>query len=216
MTVGIVQKEIRIGMSQADVAAALGSPNIVTRDSEGKETWIYENCYKVRDSKYVRGKSILSLFGKLFKTGWDDEFDSKDTYSNYKIQQKQHIGVILVSCKQILRGVEMNKLWISLFLSIFVFGCATTNGTLQKTQLQIREFQTRSYETNDVKMVMKAMLNILQDDGFIVKNAVLDRAFCLQRNQLILRIKEKHFLQLFSSGLTQCGKKHQLLSALQM
>lgn len=42
MTVGIVQKEIRVGMSQADVAAALGSPNIVTRDSEGKETWVYD------------------------------------------------------------------------------------------------------------------------------------------------------------------------------
>lgn len=42
MTVGIVQKEIRKGMSQADVAMALGSPNIVTKDSTGKETWIYD------------------------------------------------------------------------------------------------------------------------------------------------------------------------------
>jgi outer membrane protein assembly factor BamE (lipoprotein component of BamABCDE complex) len=42
MTLGIVQKEIRVGMSQADVAIALGSPNIVTRDSSGKETWIYD------------------------------------------------------------------------------------------------------------------------------------------------------------------------------
>jgi hypothetical protein len=66
-------------------------------------------------------------------------------------------------------------------LSIFVivsflflgFGCATTNPT-QGTQLQMREFQTRTYETNDTKMVMKAMLNVLQDDGFIIKNATLD------------------------------------------
>ena len=42
MTVGIVQKEIRVGMSQADVAMALGSPNIVTNDGTGKETWIYD------------------------------------------------------------------------------------------------------------------------------------------------------------------------------
>lgn len=42
MTVGIVQKEIRTGMSQADVAIALGSPNIVTNDGTGKETWIYD------------------------------------------------------------------------------------------------------------------------------------------------------------------------------
>jgi len=42
MTVGIVQKEIHTGMSQADVATALGSPNIVTKDAENKETWIYD------------------------------------------------------------------------------------------------------------------------------------------------------------------------------
>ncbi len=44
----------------------------------------------------------------------------------------------------------------------------------QQTQLQVREFQTRSYETDDVKMVMKALLNVLQDDGYIVKNANVD------------------------------------------
>lgn len=42
MTVGIVQKEIRQGMSQADVAQALGSPNIVSSDNQGDETWIYD------------------------------------------------------------------------------------------------------------------------------------------------------------------------------
>lgn len=42
MTVGVVQKEIRVGMSQAAVATALGSPNIVTKDDEGKETWVYD------------------------------------------------------------------------------------------------------------------------------------------------------------------------------
>jgi outer membrane protein assembly factor BamE (lipoprotein component of BamABCDE complex) len=42
MTLGIVQKEIRVGMSQTDVAKALGSPNIVTLDTNGKETWIYD------------------------------------------------------------------------------------------------------------------------------------------------------------------------------
>lgn len=42
MTLGVVQKEIRVGMSQTSVATALGSPNIVTKDDEGKETWIYD------------------------------------------------------------------------------------------------------------------------------------------------------------------------------
>lgn len=42
LTVGVVQKEIRRGMSQSDVATALGSPNIVTREDDGNETWIYD------------------------------------------------------------------------------------------------------------------------------------------------------------------------------
>ena len=42
MTVGVVQKEIRKGMSGADVATALGSPNIVTTDEQGREVWIYD------------------------------------------------------------------------------------------------------------------------------------------------------------------------------
>lgn len=42
MTVGLVQKEIKIGMSQTKVAEVLGSPNIISRDSKGRESWIYD------------------------------------------------------------------------------------------------------------------------------------------------------------------------------
>jgi len=42
MTVGKVQKEIRVGMSGAEVARVLGSPNIVTTDEERREVWMYD------------------------------------------------------------------------------------------------------------------------------------------------------------------------------
>lgn len=42
LTVGTVQKEIRVGMSGAEVAAVLGSPNIVSTDEERREVWIYD------------------------------------------------------------------------------------------------------------------------------------------------------------------------------
>lgn len=42
LTLGVAQKEIKVGMSQADVAKALGSPNMVTKDKDGIETWIYD------------------------------------------------------------------------------------------------------------------------------------------------------------------------------
>jgi outer membrane protein assembly factor BamE (lipoprotein component of BamABCDE complex) len=42
LTVGTVQKEIRVGMSGAEVAGVLGSPNIVSTDEERREVWIYD------------------------------------------------------------------------------------------------------------------------------------------------------------------------------
>jgi outer membrane protein assembly factor BamE (lipoprotein component of BamABCDE complex) len=42
MTLGVVQTTIRTGLTQDEVVVALGSPNIVTRDAEGRETWVYD------------------------------------------------------------------------------------------------------------------------------------------------------------------------------
>jgi len=42
LTVGTVQREIRVGMSGAEVAEVLGSPNIVSTDEKGREVWIYD------------------------------------------------------------------------------------------------------------------------------------------------------------------------------
>lgn len=58
MTLGVVQKEIRVGMSQADVAMALGSPNIVTRDSDGKETWVYDKI--ATEASYSKSSGDIS------------------------------------------------------------------------------------------------------------------------------------------------------------
>lgn len=42
LTVGKVQKEIRIGMAGGQVAEVLGSPNIVSTDEDRNEVWIYD------------------------------------------------------------------------------------------------------------------------------------------------------------------------------
>ena len=39
------------------------------------------------------------------------------------------------------------------------------------SQMEMRSFQTREYDTNDSKLVLKAVLNTLQDMGFIVNTA---------------------------------------------
>ena len=55
MTVGTVQREISKGMDQASVAEILGSPNIVSKDKEGQETWIYDKV--ASEVSYSTGSS---------------------------------------------------------------------------------------------------------------------------------------------------------------
>lgn len=63
MTVGLVQKEIHNGMSQADVAEVLGSPNLVTRDTVGRETWVYDKM--ATEASY----SQSSVYGTILILG---------------------------------------------------------------------------------------------------------------------------------------------------
>jgi outer membrane protein assembly factor BamE (lipoprotein component of BamABCDE complex) len=42
LSVGVVQREIKVGMSSADVITTLGSPNIVSKDDNANEVWVYD------------------------------------------------------------------------------------------------------------------------------------------------------------------------------
>ena len=81
LTLGTVQKEINQGMSQDQVAAVLGAPNIVTQDKDGKEAWIYDKiATQVRSS----GSSGIFLF---CQTGAD--------YVNRKDISQQTLTVVI-------------------------------------------------------------------------------------------------------------------------
>ena len=66
LTVGTVQREIRIGMSGAEVAAALGSPNIVSTDEYRNEVWIYDkiSSHSVQTQTHT-APATLMLFDSL-------------------------------------------------------------------------------------------------------------------------------------------------------
>ncbi|MCC6154984.1 MAG: hypothetical protein IT367_14560 [Candidatus Hydrogenedentes bacterium] len=75
MTVGVVQKEIRVGMPSTDVLAALGSPNMVRKgaDSIG-ETWVYdkiatEASYKNSNSNVAGSVSGAGVPGDVLLLG---------------------------------------------------------------------------------------------------------------------------------------------------
>ncbi|NQW30624.1 MAG: hypothetical protein HQ472_08935 [Ignavibacteria bacterium] len=79
--------------------------------------------------------------------------------------------------------------WLS-GIMLMISACTVVNQRAPiptpKTQLQIRELQTREFDTNDVKLILKAVLNVLQDDDFVVKNAVPDLGLLTATKELQL------------------------------
>jgi len=70
LTVGTVQKYIHNGMAQDEVALALGSPNIVTQDANGKETWIYD---KISSTITDRNKNESAMENSTYtRYAWHD------------------------------------------------------------------------------------------------------------------------------------------------
>lgn len=64
---------------------------------------------------------------------------------------------------------------------------------VEPTQLEIREFQTRTFEVDDYAGVMKSILDVLQDDGYMVKNVSADLGF-------LSAVKEVGFNQPYWAG----------------
>lgn len=63
LTVGVVQKEIRIGMSGADVVSVLGSPNMISTDDERREVWVYDKIATERVYSGSSGGVNALIFG---------------------------------------------------------------------------------------------------------------------------------------------------------
>lgn len=75
-TLGLAQSVIKQGMSQAEVVKVLGSPNMVTRDKSGMETWVYDK------TSYEVASTGSSVYGTLVLVG------GRATSSNYKSTQR--------------------------------------------------------------------------------------------------------------------------------
>lgn len=64
---------------------------------------------------------------------------------------------------------------ISMLAAVALTGCGSDRNyidTDKKTQLEIREFQTREFAAPSEDQVLRAMIDAFQDEGYIIKNAV--------------------------------------------
>ena len=69
LTVGKVQRQIRIGMTSAEVAEVLGSPNVVTTDEERREVWVYDKVSSDVTYSQSEGYGTLILLGTTRGSG---------------------------------------------------------------------------------------------------------------------------------------------------
>lgn len=62
LTVAKAQTEIKVGMSSSAVIEVLGSPNMVTTDTERRETWVYDKVSTNIQSSSSKSGVWLLLF----------------------------------------------------------------------------------------------------------------------------------------------------------
>ena len=62
VTVGVVQKDIYVGMPGSAVIAAIGSPNVVTTNEDRNEVWVYDKFA----TDVVHSKSSGGVWGIIF------------------------------------------------------------------------------------------------------------------------------------------------------
>lgn len=69
LTLGKVQREIRIGMTSAQVVEVMGSPNVVTTDEQRREVWVYDKISTDTAYSTNDGYGTLLIIGASGSTG---------------------------------------------------------------------------------------------------------------------------------------------------
>ena len=88
LTLGKVQQTLKKGMSQGEIIVALGSPNMVTSDANGLETWVYDKLStEVNSNSQKKSFNLLGgVIGSKIGAGVTGGSSSKN--SNASSSQK--------------------------------------------------------------------------------------------------------------------------------
>jgi outer membrane protein assembly factor BamE (lipoprotein component of BamABCDE complex) len=69
LTLGKVQREIRVGMSGAQVIEVLGSPNVVSTDEKRREVWVYDKISTETAYSRSEGGATIIVLGSFKEAG---------------------------------------------------------------------------------------------------------------------------------------------------
>ena len=64
LTMGIVQSSVTKGANQTEITKALGAPNIISKDKQGRETWTYDRISRESEAK------SMTFFGIINPISW--------------------------------------------------------------------------------------------------------------------------------------------------
>ena len=96
---------------------------------------------------------------------------------------------------------------------IAMTGCTAPSPAPEKTQMQIRQFQTRIFDEKDTKLVMKALIDALQDDGFIIKNAVPELGLLTASKEVDIENRAEAFFTVLFQGQEATWPKNSIVEA---
>ncbi len=98
-TLGNVQRKIEKGMSQAEVASSLGSPNIVTKDANGKEAWVYDKVAREVSYSHDQG-GVWLILGAYSKEAGASRTSQRTLTVVIKFDDKGHVDDVTYHASQ--------------------------------------------------------------------------------------------------------------------
>ncbi|MBS0271753.1 MAG: hypothetical protein JSR85_03800 [Proteobacteria bacterium] len=105
------------------------------------------------------------------------------------------------------------KKFTSISLALLLTACATSDRSHLKTQLQVREFQTRNFSTTNTNDVLTAVVDAFQDQGFMVKNVVPQVGLVSATREVDLEDRDQVFFQTFFFGQNAQWSKNSAIEA---
>ncbi len=112
--------------------------------------------------------------------------------------------------------MKMKKKIVVIFLSLamlFGFGCVAQMPRVHQSKLQIRQSETRTYEISNYKLVMKAVMNSLQDEGFIIKQANVELGLLVATKEQDIENKGESLFLTLLAGSDAVYKKNSIVEA---
>ncbi|OJW48503.1 MAG: hypothetical protein BGO67_04530 [Alphaproteobacteria bacterium 41-28] len=106
----------------------------------------------------------------------------------------------------------MKKL-TSLGLACLLVACTPTIKQPLKTQLEVREFQTRTFDTPKTDEVLTAVVEAFQDQGFMVKNVVPQVGLVSASREVDVENEGQAAFQVFFMGQNAVWSKNALIEA---